>query len=195
MSLLLQVSRTRSGAAQILEAGLLQAISDSGLFVIDTDVGFGRANPLPPGISAHPNVFPDYDDPTAVRRYHELIASVLRLLVATLVTHGRQNEQSFSQIRQFLTDHRVNVVGMFKRHASIGGKSSRGMEKDLDSIVKSYSVLMMMTRFLEVSSYFPKWSYFELTCLLRSSKKAKRLVEKLRKPLPRPHFKISLRSI
>lgn len=47
LSLLLQISKSRSGANQVLEAGLFQAVSDSGLFVIDTDVGLGMTSSPP----------------------------------------------------------------------------------------------------------------------------------------------------
>lgn len=154
LSLLLQVSNSQFGAGQVLEAGLLQAINESGLFIVDIDVGLGQSY-LRQCPSFYSDMILDIDDPTAIKRYHELIASVLRLVVAALIARGAQNEQHRLQIRHFLKDHRTNIVGMFKRHASIGSKANPEMQEILDSIIKSYSALMAMTDFIEVSDQIP----------------------------------------
>jgi nuclear pore complex protein Nup205 len=45
LALLLEISRSRSGAGYLLEAGLLQAIRDSRLCQADPDLGFGKSVP------------------------------------------------------------------------------------------------------------------------------------------------------
>lgn len=45
LALLLQISQTRFGAATILNVGLFRSIKESGLFVIDPDLGVGMYLP------------------------------------------------------------------------------------------------------------------------------------------------------
>lgn len=42
LALLLQIAQTRFGAATVLNAGLFNAIKESGLFAIDPDLGVGK---------------------------------------------------------------------------------------------------------------------------------------------------------
>lgn len=42
LALLLQIAQTRFGAATVLNAGLFHAIKESGLFVVDPDLGVGE---------------------------------------------------------------------------------------------------------------------------------------------------------
>jgi nuclear pore complex protein Nup205 len=42
LSLLLTVSYSRAGANHVLNAGLFEAVRDSGLFSIDPDLGLGK---------------------------------------------------------------------------------------------------------------------------------------------------------
>lgn len=44
LSLLLEISRTREGAAYILDSGLLQAVRESLLFRADPDIGMGKSS-------------------------------------------------------------------------------------------------------------------------------------------------------
>lgn len=42
LSLLQQLSQTKAGASQVLDAGLFQAVKESQLFAVDPDVGIGE---------------------------------------------------------------------------------------------------------------------------------------------------------
>ena len=42
LSLLLTVSRSRPGADQVMNAGLFESIRESGLFLVDPDLGLGK---------------------------------------------------------------------------------------------------------------------------------------------------------
>lgn len=46
LSLLLRISQSKLGAAQVMNAGLFQAVRASGLFAIDPDIGLGMLLPL-----------------------------------------------------------------------------------------------------------------------------------------------------
>ena len=41
LSLLLRIAQSRTGAAQVMNAGLFGAIRESGLFAADPDIGLG----------------------------------------------------------------------------------------------------------------------------------------------------------
>ncbi|KAL9106134.1 MAG: hypothetical protein Q9227_008782 [Pyrenula ochraceoflavens] len=92
----------------------------------------------------------DFESHSALQRYHQLVASVLRLLTATFVTLGMENKRAEHQIRQFLQEFRPNMVGMFKRYAGIGGKSGENLNEELNSIVRSYTALVQIAKFTEV---------------------------------------------
>lgn len=43
LSLLLRISQSKLGAAQVMNAGLFQAVRASGLFALDPDLGLGMS--------------------------------------------------------------------------------------------------------------------------------------------------------
>lgn len=45
LSLLLRISQSKLGAAQVMNAGLFQAVRASELFAIDPDIGLGKSIP------------------------------------------------------------------------------------------------------------------------------------------------------
>lgn len=47
LTLLLQISQTRTGATAVLNSGLFHLIKQSGLFSTDPDLGVGREDPFP----------------------------------------------------------------------------------------------------------------------------------------------------
>jgi nuclear pore complex protein Nup205 len=47
LAMLEQLSQTRTGATQLLDAGLFEAVRDSQLFSADPDIGLGTAIPFP----------------------------------------------------------------------------------------------------------------------------------------------------
>ncbi|KAL4802066.1 nucleoporin Nup186/Nup192/Nup205 [Aspergillus unguis] len=132
LSLLQQLCQTKSGATHILKAGLFQAVRDSQLFAADPDLGI------------------DIDNPDALRKYYDLLDSVLRVIVTATFSRGVHNEQMIELTRSFLTENRQSMVGVFKRFAKIGGSGSANHHDALTSIAKSYTALVAATDFLEV---------------------------------------------
>jgi nuclear pore complex protein Nup205 len=96
-------------------------------------------------------MFTDVDDSTALQKYYELLSSVLRLLVSVFLSRGQQNQQSQYQMRAFLKENRLNMVGAFKRYRGIGGKVTPTSRAALEDVVKSYISLMAMADFVQVS--------------------------------------------
>lgn len=75
--------------------------------------------------------------------------SVLRVIVAVVISRGAQNSQTMHQARQFLKDTRASIVAIFKRHAKVGGIAVEGVG-DLSELVDAFTLLISATGFLEV---------------------------------------------
>ncbi|KAF1990000.1 nuclear pore complex subunit Nup192 [Aulographum hederae CBS 113979] len=135
LAVLLRLSQTRLGATHIVNAGIFQSIHDSEIFSVDPDVGF------------------DFANPQALTRYFALVLSVLRVITSVVISKGPQNEQTMGLARQFLSEHRMSMVGIFKRNAGItsggGGGRRRGEMSDLSDLVDQYTLLISATGFLE----------------------------------------------
>lgn len=92
----------------------------------------------------------DIDTSMALQKYYELLSSVLRLLVSVLLSRGQQNQQIQYQMRKFLSENRLNMVGAFKRYRGVGGGIALESRAVLDDVVKSYVALMAMAEFVQV---------------------------------------------
>lgn len=93
----------------------------------------------------------EIDNPDALKRYYELLLSVIRVIASVVLSRGPQNDQTIDQARIFLAENRAGIVAIFKRHAKIGGVLAGDMGGDLDELVEFYVLLMTMTNFLDVS--------------------------------------------
>ncbi|KAI9928197.1 hypothetical protein MW887_002230 [Aspergillus wentii] len=131
LSLLQQLCQTKNGAIQVLKAGLFEATRDSQLFSADPDIGI------------------DIDNPDALRKYYDLLLSVLRVIVSAVFSRGLHNEQIAEQTRAFLGENRQSMVGIFKRYAKIGGSGVPDHQETLRDLTKSYMALIAATDFLE----------------------------------------------
>jgi nuclear pore complex protein Nup205 len=131
LSLLQQLCQTKPGATHVLKAGLFEAVRESHLFAADPDLGI------------------DIDNADALRKYYDLLDSVLRVIVTATFSRGLQNELMIEQTRAFLTENRQSMVGIFKRFAKIGGSGAPDHHDALTSIAKSYTALVAATNFLE----------------------------------------------
>ncbi|KAI9678670.1 MAG: hypothetical protein M1817_005727 [Caeruleum heppii] len=141
LSLLLRISRTRLGAAHVLNAGLFSSVRQAGLFSVDPDLGL------------------DIDNPDALKKYYELLLSILRIIASVVLSRGPQNQQSIEQARRFLAENRSLLVAVLKRSANIGGLRQDG-SGDLDDVVENFVLLVSVTGFLD---------FEEKTTLQRSS--------------------------
>jgi nuclear pore complex protein Nup205 len=90
------------------------------------------------------------DNPEALRKYYELLLSVIRVIVSAVFARGTQNEQMMDQTRAFLSENRQSMVGLFKRHAKIGGPAAAGTQELLHDLVKSFVALISAAGFVEV---------------------------------------------
>lgn len=95
-------------------------------------------------------MIPDMDNPDALRNYYELLLSVLRVIVTAVFSRGLHNEHVLDQTRAFLAENRASMVGVFKRHAKVGGAVAADQRQVLKDLVKAYVALVSATGFVEV---------------------------------------------
>jgi len=130
LALLLRISQTRHGAAHVLNAGLLPAVRSSQIFSADPDIGF------------------EIENTQALKKFFQLMLSLLRVINAVVVSRGTQNDQTLTQAREFLQENRGCVVSIFKRNAGIGGKTE-GDGDELNELVDQFTLLVSATGFME----------------------------------------------
>lgn len=134
MCLLLCLSQTRYGAAQVLNAGLFSSIKQSELFSADPDIGL------------------DIDNPQALTTYFRLMLACLRIVTTIVLSSGAENEQTLAAARAFLQEYRPSTVAIFKRSARIGTSDKTAInEALLGELVDTFTILMSASGFLDVS--------------------------------------------
>lgn len=94
----------------------------------------------------------DIDNPDALRKYYDLLLSVLRVIVSAVFVRGLHNEQMVERTRAFLAENRQCMIGIFKRFAKIGGAGAADHHETLGDLAKSFMALVTATDFLEVRS-------------------------------------------
>ncbi|KAH8722403.1 nucleoporin Nup186/Nup192/Nup205 [Phaeosphaeriaceae sp. PMI808] len=133
LALMVRICQSRLGAAYVLNAGLFISIRDSQIFSVDPDIGL------------------EFDDAQALKKYYELMLSVLRVINAAVIARGRQNDQTVFQAREFLKENRHSMVAIFKRSINVGAGQHAEAQQDLIDLVDCWTVLVEVTGFLEVS--------------------------------------------
>ncbi|OAQ68044.1 hypothetical protein VFPPC_04351 [Pochonia chlamydosporia 170] len=129
LALLLQMAQSRHGAKYILYANLFRAIDTSGLFTAD------------------PELQSDAQNPRALEHHYDLLAKVVRIIGAALLSRGSHN---IVQGRKFLTDHRMLVTHTLKRSAGIGGGvSNEALDEKVGDLADALVVVIAATGFLE----------------------------------------------
>lgn len=130
LALLLEVAQSRAGAKYILYANVFRTLETSGLFAADPELQSDSQNSL------------------ALERHYDLLAKVVRIIAAALLSRGSHNAV---QGRKFLTDNRMLVTHTLKRSAGIGGAhASEGLEARIGELADGLIVVIAATRFLEV---------------------------------------------
>lgn len=94
--------------------------------------------------------FSDIDNSDALRKYYDLLLSVIRVIVSAVFSRGVHNEQIKEQARVFIAENRSCMVGIFKRFAKIGGSGKSEHHEALCELVKSFMALVTATDYLEV---------------------------------------------
>ncbi|RDA91059.1 hypothetical protein CP533_3063 [Ophiocordyceps camponoti-saundersi (nom. inval.)] len=129
LALILEMAQSRAGAKYILCANLFRILESSGLFAADPELQ-ARA-----------------DNPRALEQHYDLLAKVVRIIAAALVSRGNN---STAQGRRFLTDHRMLVTHTLKRSAGIGATQADGaLEDRIADLADAFMVVIAATGFLE----------------------------------------------
>lgn len=116
LALMLRLCQTPDGTQLVLNSDMFQAVDDSSLFSTDPDIGL------------------DIDNPTALKEFYAILADVLRLITAAVVSKGPQPGKAFLQ------KHRYTVQAIFKQ-------ASRGQATE---VADELQRLLLATDFLEV---------------------------------------------
>ncbi|PHH90693.1 hypothetical protein CDD83_2914 [Cordyceps sp. RAO-2017] len=145
LALLLEMAQSRAGAKYILYANIFRVLETSGLFTAD------------------PELQSDSSKPRALEQHYDLLAKVVRVIAAALLSRGNHNT---AQGRKFLTDHRLLVAHTLKRSAGIGaGHATEALEERVGDLADALMVVIAATGFLE----------FENEAVLESNKPSRAL--------------------
>jgi nuclear pore complex protein Nup205 len=97
------------------------------------------------------------EDPSALKKFFDLMLNVLRVVNAVILSRGMNNDQSIKFARDFLNENRTSIVAVFKRHAAVGGlkveSGNEGVEIDLGDLVDHFTLLISGVGWVEVG-YF-----------------------------------------
>ncbi|KAI5843714.1 nucleoporin Nup186/Nup192/Nup205 [Tricharina praecox] len=131
---LIRISQSRSGAAQVINSGLFQALRECRLFSLDPDLGLQLEQPL------------------NLQCYYELLLEIMRVVVSCILSRGPQNRQAIDSVKLFLLDNRNLALTIFKRHAGIGGAKGLEGAGDLKTLVDMFVLLYSLTEFIDDGS-------------------------------------------
>ncbi len=106
-----------------------------------------QTNPM---LYGHILIFSDIDGPDAVNKHYRLLAAVMRLICAAVLSRGSQNQQTLEQGRKFLSENRLSILAVLKKSAGLGNISGIS-QQSIDDVSDSFMLLMTMTGFLDVS--------------------------------------------
>ncbi|KAH7461153.1 hypothetical protein FOMA001_g19163 [Fusarium oxysporum f. sp. matthiolae] len=114
----------------IIYYNLFQSLEDSGLFGADPELQINNTNSR------------------ALEQYYGLLAQVVRIFGATLVSRGRKN---VVKGRKLLKEHRMLVAHTLKRNAGVGsGNADEGLNQKIEELAEGLIVIITTTLFLEI---------------------------------------------
>lgn len=79
----------------------------------------------------------------------------MRVINATVVSRGEQNEQTLTLGRRFLAENRLSVMTVFKKSMNIGVNGAISSDELVDDLAESYMLLITLTGFINVSDTLP----------------------------------------
>lgn len=99
----------------------------------------------------HVLTVPDIEGDNAVTKHYELLLAIMRVICASLLSRGAQNEQSLEQGRRFLTENRLPILTMLKKSAGLG-TGVQGSVESASDLAESFMLLISVSGFLDVST-------------------------------------------
>jgi nuclear pore complex protein Nup205 len=94
----------------------------------------------------------DIDDKDAVNKHYELLAAIMRVICAAVLSRGSQNEHTLEQGRKFLMENRLSILAVLKKSAGLGGVNNDTSGQSIAELAESFILLITLTGFLEVST-------------------------------------------
>lgn len=79
----------------------------------------------------------------------------MRVICATVLSRGSQNEQTLEMGRTFLTENKLSILAVLKKSAGIGIRGD-STGQSLEDLADSYMLLMSLTGFLDLEETTPK---------------------------------------
>jgi nuclear pore complex protein Nup205 len=95
----------------------------------------------------------DIDGPDAVNNHYRLLAAVMRVICAAVLSRGSQNQQTLEHGRRFLSENRLSILAVLKKSAGLGNTTGVS-QQSVDDLADSYMLLMSVTGFMDVSDRF-----------------------------------------
>lgn len=83
----------------------------------------------------------DIDGPGAIVKHYDLLAAVMRIICACILSRGIQNQQSLEQGRKFLTENRLAILAVLKKSAGLGAAVEIS-EQSIDELADSFMLLI-----------------------------------------------------
>lgn len=74
----------------------------------------------------------------------------MRIICATVMSRGSQNQQTLDQGRKFLSENRLSILAILKKSAGLGGANSKP-DDSIQNVADVLMLLMSVTGFVEVS--------------------------------------------
>jgi hypothetical protein len=95
-------------------------------------------------------ILSDIEGPDAINKHYTLLTAVMRVLCASVLSRGPQNQQTLEQGRRFLGENRLSILAVLKKSAGLG-RVVATQEQSLDELADSFMLLISVSGFLEVS--------------------------------------------
>ena len=92
----------------------------------------------------------DIEGPSAVSKHFALLAALLRIICAALLSRGAQNEQSLEQGRRFLSENRLPILAVLKKSAGLS-TGVQVAEESTSELAEAFMLLISVSGFLDVS--------------------------------------------
>ena len=92
----------------------------------------------------------DIDDEDAITKHYDLLAAVMRVICAAVLSRGPQNERTLAQGRKFLAENRLSILTVLKKSAGLG--VAEDPEQGIEELAEFFMMLISVTGFLDVSS-------------------------------------------
>jgi nuclear pore complex protein Nup205 len=83
-----------------------------------------------------------------VNKHYQLLAAVMRVICAAVLSRGSQNQQTLEQGRKFLSENRLSILAVLKKSAGLGNTSGMS-QQSIDDLADSFMLLISTSGFLD----------------------------------------------